>query len=126
MNIVNRNGGFTLIEIMAVLVILGVLTSVAVKKMNNIGDTAELRALQTGIAELNSREMLTWTDQLFAQGGFFGDGPVWTAMDTDLGNEYSWPAAPDQDGGTIRFGSQTVTLSRTVSSDATAARWQIQ
>jgi prepilin-type N-terminal cleavage/methylation domain-containing protein len=51
--------GFTLIEIMAVLVILAVLSSATVKKINDIGGTAEQRALDAGIIEINMRETLT-------------------------------------------------------------------
>jgi len=72
--------GFTLIEIMAVLVIIGVMASVAVSKINDISGTAELRALGTGIAELNSREMLYWTNGKFDPGGWSGDGGVWAVI----------------------------------------------
>ena len=46
--------GFTLIEIMAVLVIMGVMASVAVSKINDISGAADMRAIETGIAELNA------------------------------------------------------------------------
>jgi len=125
-----KNGqGFTLIEIMAVLVIMGVMASVAVSKINDISGTADMRALDTGIAELNAREMLSWTNAKFAPGGWSGNGGdtfVWTTMvmNTDLGFEYSWPAGPDRlAGGTLSFGSQSIPLNRAVSTNIAAARW---
>ena len=111
---------------MAVLVILGVLASVAFKRFVVINNNAELRALQAGITELNGREMLTWTNQMFAQGGYSDDSIVWSSMNTDLGSDYSWPVAPHQDGGTLQFGGQTVALSRAVSGPTISARWQIE
>jgi len=73
-SLLTNKQGFTLIEIMAVLVIMGVMASVAVSKINDISGTAEFRALETGIMELNAREMLYWTNAKFAPGGWSGDG----------------------------------------------------
>jgi prepilin-type N-terminal cleavage/methylation domain-containing protein len=83
-SLIPNQAGFTLIEIMAVLVIISVMASVATKKYIDITDVAEYRALQAGITELNSRETLTWTNQKFAPGGYTNDGDIWTAMTTDL------------------------------------------
>ncbi|MDY6792918.1 MAG: prepilin-type N-terminal cleavage/methylation domain-containing protein [Thermodesulfobacteriota bacterium] len=124
-----RSQGFTLIEIMAVLVIMGVMASVAARKINDISGTAELRALETGIVELNAREMLYWTNAKFAPGGWGGNGGdtgVWAvmALDTDVGTEYSWTVGPDRlAGGTLSFGSQSIPLNRAVSTNIAAARW---
>ena len=122
--------GFTLIEIMAVLVIMGVMGSVLVSKINDVTGTADMRALDIGIAELNAREMLYWTNAKFEPGGWTGNGGdnfVWTtmmAMNTDLGSEYSWsPDPPPSGGGTLSFGSQSILLNRTVSTNIAAARW---
>ena len=122
--------GFTLIEIMAVLVIMGVMASVAVSKINDISGTAEYRALETGIAELNAREMLFWTNAKFAPGGWSGNGGdnfVWTTMmvmNTGLGAGYSWlPDPPNIGGATLSFGSQSIPLNRAVSTNIAAARW---
>jgi prepilin-type N-terminal cleavage/methylation domain-containing protein len=121
-----NQAGFTLIEIMAVLVIISVMASVATKKYIDITDLAEDRALAAGITELNSRETLTWTNQKFAAGGYTNDGDIWTAMttDLDLGPFYSWNAGPDASGGTLGFGARTMILNRTVSTTISAGRWQ--
>jgi len=127
---IKNSQGFTLIEIMAVLIIMGVMASVAVSKINDISGTAELRALETGIAELNAREMLCWTNVKFAPGGWIdngGDTFVWTTMmvmNTDVGPEYSWTAGPDRlAGGTLSFKSRSIPLNRAVSTNTAAARW---
>ena len=128
-SILKNKQGFTLIEILAVLVIMGVMSSVAVHKINNISGTAEFRAIETGIAELNAREMLYWTNAKFAPGGWGGNGGdagVWAVMilNTNLGSEYSWlPDPPNIGGATLIFGSQSIPLNRSVSTNIAAARW---
>ena len=116
--------GFTLIEIMAVMVIISTLAAVAVKKYIYIEDTAQLKAIEAGVTELNSRETLTWTNHMFAAGGYQNDGAVWTAMaaDTYLGAEYGWSGAPNDTGGTLVFSDQAVTLTRESSNQTTPAR----
>jgi prepilin-type N-terminal cleavage/methylation domain-containing protein len=116
--------GFTLIEVMAVLVILGVLAAVALKKVGAVSDTAETRMLEAGVAELNTRELMTWTNEKFATRGAIVDSAVWSAVNTDLGERYAWTTGPDAGGGTLVFESVAALLTRAPSTEATAARWE--
>ena len=118
-----KESGFTLIELMAMLVILGVVLSVAVKKYTNISTHAEKRAILAGITELNVRETLFWANHLIANGGYTGDDPVWTMMDTDLGSGYQWTIGPTKLGGELSFGNQTEILTRTASNQLSAGKW---
>ena len=109
---------------------MGVMASVAVSKINDISGTAELRALDTGIAELNAREMLYWTNAKFAPGGWSGSGGddgvggVWANMDTVVGFEYSWSVGPNRtNNSTLNFGSSLINLTRKPSDNVTAGRW---
>ncbi len=123
--------GFTLIEIMAVLVIMGVMASVAVSKINDISGTADERALDTGIAELNAREMLYWTNAKFATGGWTADTDVTNQADynTNLNRpgqtDYTWTAGPNATGGTLVFGSVSRGLTRDLSTNIRAANWHL-
>ncbi|MGD8970798.1 MAG: prepilin-type N-terminal cleavage/methylation domain-containing protein [Desulfobacterales bacterium] len=126
---VSEEKGFTLIELMAMLVIIGVMASVAVKKYSNISTSAELRAIEVGISELNSRETLTWANLIINQGRYPGDEAIWAMMIastyTDIGSSYQWTSGPDKDnGGHLSFGSQTVSLIREASTLQVAARWR--
>jgi prepilin-type N-terminal cleavage/methylation domain-containing protein len=126
---VSEEKGFTLIELMAMLVIIGVMTSVVVKKYNHISSSAELRAIEAGISELNSRETLTWANLIINQGEYPGDEAIWAMMTastyTDIGSSYHWDNGPDKDtGGQLSFGSQTISLIREASTLQVAARWR--
>ncbi len=122
---ISKESGFTLIELMAILVIIGVIASVAVKKYTNISTHAEKRAILAGIAELNARETLFWANHLIANGGYSGDDPIWLlmALNTDLGSAYQWTIGPTKLGGELSFGSQSETLNRTTSTQLSAAKW---
>ena len=62
--------GFTLIEIMASLVIIGVIASVGIQKHEQISEAASQRALDYAFRELNSRELLTWALVKFSDQGW--------------------------------------------------------
>ena len=119
--------GFTLVELTATLVILTVLISVAFKKYIIVENMAQLRAIEAGVTELNSRETLTWTNHMFQLGGYQNDGAVWTTMtgDTFLGPEYGWSAGPNNTGGTLTFDSQAAALTRTSSDQTTPGKWRM-
>lgn len=123
MNFITNAKGFTLIELIAVMVILGVMASVGVKKFDLISSTASDRALQEGIKELNVRETVIWTNIKLSNTGWTDDADLFGEMDTHLGSNYVWTAGPDPAGGTMEFRSKSTVLARTPSTDSSMGGW---
>ena len=65
----NSQGGFTLIEIIAVLVILGLLSAVAVPKYMDVLDQARAKSARAAIAETKSRLYSAYAQYLLVNDG---------------------------------------------------------
>jgi len=68
--IVRNQKGFTLVEIIAVLVILGILAAVAIPKYFNLQEDAKNKALQGAIAEGKARVTQYASQYLLSNGSF--------------------------------------------------------
>ena len=115
--------GFTLVEVVAVMVIMSVMVSVGVKKLDVLSHNASDRVIEQGLRELNTRETLVWTQIKLSDTGGILDADVFAAMDTDLGPEFKWTVGPDITGGTLNFRSQSIQLTRIASSNLSVGRW---
>jgi prepilin-type N-terminal cleavage/methylation domain-containing protein len=116
--------GFTLIELISVMIIMSVMASVGVKRLDLLSDTATDRAFQDGVKELNVRESLTWTNIKLSDTGWTNDGEVFSSMDTNLGADFVWTAGPAASGGTLRFRTTTIPLTRTASTTSSVGSWK--
>jgi len=87
--------GFTLIEIIAVLLLLGILTAVAVPRYMDLQKEARRKVIYAGIAEYNAREHQLWAKYLLADEStdsvFDFDRKLYFDMDPylDPGHTYS-------------------------------------
>ena len=115
--------GFTLLELMSVLVIMGIIFSVAIKKFDLISDSASMTAIKTGVRELNTQESLVWVDIKLSDTGWISDADVYNAVEKNLGQRYSWHPGPAIDGGTLHYESQSVALVRTQSTLRNVGSW---
>jgi prepilin-type N-terminal cleavage/methylation domain-containing protein len=92
--------GFTLIELISILIILSVLVSVVVKRLDLLSGTASQKAILEGVKELNAREKLVWTNMKLSDTGWTNDADVFAMTETNLGAAYVWTAGPNASGGT--------------------------
>ena len=106
------------------MIILGVLGSVAIRKYDNLTNTASERALAVALVELNVRESLIWANMKISIDGYTDDAAVYKALNTDLGPKLKWNPGPTIDGGTLHFESQSIILNRTPSINAAPGRWK--
>jgi len=120
--IANRRG-FTLIELMAVMVIMGVMVSVATKKFDILSDTASNTAIKAGVRELNTQESLVWIQMKLSETGWITDLDIYNAVDKNLGAGYSWNPEPNISGGTLHYKSQSVVLARNESKRNSVGSW---
>jgi type II secretory pathway pseudopilin PulG len=106
-----------------VLIILGILASVAVSRFNNLEDNSKQTAINSAISDLNGRESLTWANQIISTTGYGDDQDVLDVFDYNLGSHYAWTVPPDKFGGTLEFKGLSVTINRTPSTAAQPAVW---
>jgi prepilin-type N-terminal cleavage/methylation domain-containing protein len=115
--------GFTLVEVVAVMVIMSVMASLGIKKLDLLSHTAADRVLAQGLRELNTRETLTWTKIKLSDSGWDNDAKVFAELDTKLGHEFTWAVEPNITGGTLRFRSKSIPLSRMPSTSLSVGKW---
>ena len=116
--------GFTLIEIMSVLIIMGVMVSISLTKWGMIADSASVTALKVGVRELNTREFLEWSKIKVSDAGYKTDLEVYNAVDKDLGSKYRWQPTPTIANGTLHYDAAWVDLNRTASDIKSYGYWQ--
>ena len=116
--------GLTFIEIIAVLIVLGILTAVAIPRYISFESNAMMRAFENGLKELNAMEGLTWADQKMSVSGYISDTKIFSTINYDLGDEYTWNTGdPKPTGGAMVFKKVAITLSRKNSTTKQPAIW---
>lgn len=118
-----NNKGFTLIELMAVMVIMGVMFSVGLKKYNETIALATTAAQTDSIVKLNTMENLSWLITLMNHEYKEDDSVLESEIyDPELGPRYIWKSR-DAHGGILLFDGSPMYLTRTPSTLSSAGRW---
>ena len=118
--------GFTLVEIIAVMMILGLISALAVPRYIDLETNAKKKAIIAAIAELNGRERIVWANEKSSESGYIDDDRTFSLIDTNLGAGYAWNVLPTASGGSLRFKDTPPTpLRRTSSAVSQPAFWNI-
>ena len=120
---IDNQKGFTLIELISVMVIMGVMLSVAIKKFDILTDQASITAIKSGVRELRTRESVTWFKIKISDTGYTNVENLYNAVDKNLGQGYIWNTGPDISGGRLHFNGLSVNLNRAHSTPNSPASW---
>lgn len=104
-----NNKGFTFLEILSVLLIMGVLAVAFVPKLIKVDKKAELHGLKVGVQEINVREKLIWQNFKIGSVTYNDkelDQIIKETMDKNISYRYSW------NGDTLTFCGVSVSLER--------------
>jgi prepilin-type N-terminal cleavage/methylation domain-containing protein len=124
--------GFTLIEIIAVLVILGVIAALAIPKYLDMGRDAVMKNASTAVFELNTREKMKLVEWKLKDGqgtypapgetAVVGNGDTIHGPDTRIGKDWNNNDAI-LSGKSFIFQGKQVTFTRNAPSDLSHESW---
>lgn len=122
MKALRNDQGMTMVEIIAVLLIIGIIATIFVVKFTAFGETAKEATIAMAVAELNERERMTWSLVLLDPDKDYSDQMVYDEMNFDLGQP-TWQSR-NLTGGVLQTEGGTTVLVRTPSTKESHARWK--
>ena len=111
-------------ELIAALVLIAIIAAFAVPRYVDMEKSARLKAIDSGVKELNSLEILTWSDHKISGSGYSSDTRIFESINYDIGSDYTWnTGVPKLTGGTMSLDGELFTLSRRASTPGSPAIW---
>jgi prepilin-type N-terminal cleavage/methylation domain-containing protein len=115
--------GFTLVELIAIMIILGIMVVVAIPKFISMNRNAEKVGITSAIKDLNLREMESWAN-LKLENQYKSDEQLFANTDYQI-EGYKWSSL-NATGGLLQFKQTVAELKREASTMRQTASWSIQ
>lgn len=116
--------GFTLIEFIAVLTILGILVAVGVHQFMKVDNSAASVVLRDAVAKFNDAEKHHWTNFKLSGNTYENDDQIFDLVKTDLVKILNWKSISPT-GGVVGIRDHYFTVVRKPSTQYGYAVWEV-
>jgi len=120
----NNSKGFTLIEILAVLAIVGILAAVGITKFMDLDNSAAEVVLRDAVAKFNETEKHHWANLKLSEVEYESDDQIFDLVKMDLVKALKWKSISPT-GGVVKIGDYHFKVVRQLSTNHGYAIWEV-
>ena len=114
--------GFTLVELLEVLILTGILFAVAVPKVINLTRSTQKIGIGQALIVLNNQEMKCWTESKFGE-GWTSDADLFQSCDYEIEN---YRVIATLTKGLVEFEGTTTEVYRSPSTRNIPGKWTLE